>query len=346
MELLDSSYAEIGLTYGLPGIINFNVGHWFGRTGVRFSGMFYNEHFAGMELHVGYKLFDNNRQRNSIGFSYGRLGSTVDDGGIGYAGLVYNYTGPPLAIRKRHHGWFVAVGYGRYFQTGNESFRDNGSFGPILQIGYMHRFIKHAPRYEVIPFPKCPKPPKKKKEKRPKIKKIIVREKIKVVRPRIKNIVVRPKIVDPKKIPDPPPCPTCPEVVPCPECIENVPCPECPECASVILLDSLDEVKNITVKNKDIVLSIRDNGFPDGDIVSIELNGEVVLSKYTLKKEEKEVPIYLDPEKENHLILIAHNVGEREPNTSVISIDDGIKNKKIILNADLKSPGVLRFVLE
>ena len=164
-QLLDSSYAEIGITYGLPGIVNFNFGQWFGRTGIRLSGMFYNENFAGMELHVGYKLVDNNRQRHSIGLSYGRSGSLVDDGGIGYAGIVYNYTGPPLSIRKKHHGWFAAIGYGRYFGTGGEASANDGSFGPILQLGYMHRFIEHAPRYEVIPFPECPKPPKKKREK-------------------------------------------------------------------------------------------------------------------------------------------------------------------------------------
>ena len=269
-ELMDSSYTEIGITYGLPGIINFTFGHWFKRTGIRISGMYYNENFAAIQLHAGYKLHDNNRQRHSIGFSYGRVGSTVDNGNLGYAGLVYSYTGPPLNIKKKHHGWFVEIGYGRYFETGSEAHKSKGAFGVIFQAGYVHRFIKHAPRYEVIPIPKCPKPPKKKKIKRPKIKKVIVRKKIKnvTVRTKTKEIIVRPKIVDPKKIPDPHPCPECPEIKPC---------PECPKCPATVSLDSLNNPNNVSVNKPDILLSIRDNGFPDGDIVSLELNGERIL---------------------------------------------------------------------
>ena len=164
-----------------------------------------------------------------------------------------------------------------------------------------------------------------------------MREKIKIVRPKIKNMIVRPKIVDPKKIPNLPACPDCPEIKPC---------PDCPKCPATVSLDSIKSVKKMTVNKPEILLRIRDNGFPDGDIISLELNGEIILSEYTLKKEEKEIPILLNPKKENTLVLIAHNMGERMPNTSVISIFDGAKNKKVILNADVNEPGAIRFLLK
>ncbi|MEO1259947.1 MAG: hypothetical protein AAFZ15_14230 [Bacteroidota bacterium] len=337
LQLLDSSYTELGLTYGLPGILNFNIGHWFGRTGVRVSGMYYGEDFAGIQLHVGYKLSDNNRQRHSVGFSYGRMGSLANEGGgLGYAGLVYNYTGPALAIKRRHHAFFAEIGYGRYFETGNEGADGVASFGPILQVGFLHRFVPHAPRTEHIPIPRCPKPPKKKKQKRPKIKKVIVREKNVIVRSKVKNIIVRPKIVDPEKVPDPPTCPDCPA---------TKPCPDCPKCPATVSPDSIENPVEVSVKESNILLRIRDNGIPDGDIISLELNGEIILLEHTLTKKEKEIPIILNPEKENLLVVIAHNMGKRSPNTSVISIYDGIKNKKVILNATMEKPQALQFIL-
>ena len=39
-------------------------------------------------------------------------------------------------------------------------------------------------------------------------------------------------------------------------------------------------------------------------------------------------------------------MGERRPNTSVITIFDGKKNKKVILNADLDKPGSIKFILK
>lgn len=100
---------------------------------------------------------------------------------------------------------------------------------------------------------------------------------------------------------------------------------------------NLNYVNEIQVKSENIKINLRDHGRVDGDIVSIYLNGEAVVSKYLLTYRNKTFDIKLDPNKSNDLFLYAHNLGTSPPNTVAIEIKDGPVSEKIILNSDLKS---------
>lgn len=100
---------------------------------------------------------------------------------------------------------------------------------------------------------------------------------------------------------------------------------------------NLNYVNEIQVKNENIKINLRDHGRVDGDIVSIYLNGEAVVSKYLLTYRNKTFDVKLDPNKSNDLFLYAHNLGKSPPNTVAIEIKDGPISEKIILNSDLKS---------
>ncbi len=96
-------------------------------------------------------------------------------------------------------------------------------------------------------------------------------------------------------------------------------------------------IKELSFANENISVSLWDHGRQDGDIVSIYLNGETVVSKHYLTYRRKKVNFKLDPDKTNNLFLYAHNLGNSPPNTVSIELTDGSTSEKIILNSDLKS---------
>jgi len=99
----------------------------------------------------------------------------------------------------------------------------------------------------------------------------------------------------------------------------------------------LTYVNELSVLSDKITISVWDHSRKDGDIVSIYLNGEAVISKYSLEYYKKKVELTLDPSKPNDLFLYAHNLGKYPPNTVSIEITDGNVSENIILNSDLKS---------
>ena len=304
-DLTEVAYPELGVTFGTPGMFNFVFGYWFKKAGFRFSGMYYDKNFAAFQLHTGYKILDNNRHRHSIGISTGRMGRADSKNGIGYAGLVYSYTGPPFSLAKRHHAWFAEVGYGRYFPTNKTERSSAGWNAPILQVGYVYRFIPHAPRVEVIPIPK---------KQRPIIVKMKRPKRAKVIR---KKTIVKHNLI--KIIPNNKPA----------DCPEKEPCPECPPVVDSlqqsVMIDSLAIYQQVKARMEESKISktyllIRDSGHPDGDIVSLKWNGELVLKEYELTRKEEKVYINWLPDQKNKLTVVAHNMGSTFLNTSALTI--------------------------
>ena len=100
---------------------------------------------------------------------------------------------------------------------------------------------------------------------------------------------------------------------------------------------SISYTKELLVEAENITISLWDHGRQDGDIVSIYLNGELVVSKHTLTYKKKVYEVKLNNAKPNDLFLYAHNLGRFAPNTVSIEINDGSTSENIILNSDLKS---------
>ena len=100
---------------------------------------------------------------------------------------------------------------------------------------------------------------------------------------------------------------------------------------------SINYVKELNVSAENIRINLWDHGRKDGDIVSIYLNGEAIVSKYLLEYTKKVFELKLDSSKPNDLFLYAHNLGQFPPNTVSIEITDGEVSENIILNSDLKS---------
>jgi len=100
---------------------------------------------------------------------------------------------------------------------------------------------------------------------------------------------------------------------------------------------TINYVKELNVKGANISINLWDHGRKDGDIVSIYLNGEAIVSKYLLEYTKRVFELKLDASKPNDLFLYAHNLGQYPPNTVSIEITDGEISENIVLNSDLKS---------
>ena len=100
---------------------------------------------------------------------------------------------------------------------------------------------------------------------------------------------------------------------------------------------NISYVKEVVFESENISIDIWDHGRQDGDIVSIYLNGETLVSKHFLTYRKKNIAVKLNQNKSNDLLLYAHNLGKAPPNTVSIEITDGTTSEKIILNSDLKS---------
>ncbi len=90
---------------------------------------------------------------------------------------------------------------------------------------------------------------------------------------------------------------------------------------------SLKRTKRLVVHSKNIRIRLWDINQEDGDIVSVNLNGEWVIDHFVLTNEGNYFNFELDGQM-NYLVLHAHNLGEIPPNTAGIAVSDGVGGEK------------------
>ena len=100
--------------------------------------------------------------------------------------------------------------------------------------------------------------------------------------------------------------------------------------------------QSITVDSLNLELAIYDHKEQDGDIISINFNGNWVLESYRLTKQWHKINIKLNPKGENYLLLHAENLGGSPPNTAAIRYSLGGKMKTIILNSNLNESEMIQ----
>ena len=88
---------------------------------------------------------------------------------------------------------------------------------------------------------------------------------------------------------------------------------------------------SVFTKSKTINLELYDGGQEDGDIISIKVNGKLVLKDFTVTAQRKVLPIEISGDKTS-IVLIAENTGTISTNTAVIEINDGVNNIRALTN--------------
>jgi hypothetical protein len=103
--------------------------------------------------------------------------------------------------------------------------------------------------------------------------------------------------------------------------------------------------KEITVPTKTFKVLVWDGDKVDGDIISLQYNGQWLLQKYTISKTKKELLLEVVEGAENQLILYAENEGQYPPNTAAITFFDGTQERNLSLSSDKSTCGALKFVV-
>lgn len=106
-------------------------------------------------------------------------------------------------------------------------------------------------------------------------------------------------------------------------------------------------VKTVKVRSPFITIEVYDHKKNDGDIISLNYNGNWILENYQIDKEKHTVDVQIEENisGRNYLILYAHNLGSVPPNTAAVIIDDGHKRQRYVLNSDLKQSDILYFTI-
>ena len=107
------------------------------------------------------------------------------------------------------------------------------------------------------------------------------------------------------------------------------------------------EGTQVRVKSNYITIEVYDHKKNDGDIISLNFNGNWILSEHQIEKEKHVVDVFINKDRDkNFLILYAHNLGNVPPNTAGIIIDDGYRKQRFTLNSDLKTSDILYFTVK
>lgn len=108
-----------------------------------------------------------------------------------------------------------------------------------------------------------------------------------------------------------------------------------------------DHQGTFRMPEKHIEISLWDHASIDGDIVSLFINGALLVQQLTLDGPENKYVIQTTlNDGANALVLFAHNEGSSPPNTATVSVKSGAQQKEMILNADLKTNALVELVVD
>ena len=104
--------------------------------------------------------------------------------------------------------------------------------------------------------------------------------------------------------------------------------------------------QKIIVDNHQVEFMVYDHKEQDGDVLSLNFNGDWILENHALSQKPLPLKLSLNSEGKNYLILHAVNTGSRPPNTMAISYFYKGKRQEIILNSDLENSEMIEIDIE
>jgi hypothetical protein len=112
--------------------------------------------------------------------------------------------------------------------------------------------------------------------------------------------------------------------------------PQIPVSIPAVLLNRTNELlKTLTVNHTSIELRIYDDGAIDNDTVSVYYDNKKIVSNARISDQPVTVHITVEPSDHPHqLVMVAENLGDIPPNTSLLVVNDGEKRyeERIISN--------------
>lgn len=124
--------------------------------------------------------------------------------------------------------------------------------------------------------------------------------------------------------------------------------PNPPPATPKIFLSRENElVKTITTGAPEVVINIYDNGTVDNDTISVYLDKKLVLQKKRLTEQPLTLKFKLDENTDFHeLVMVAENLGEIPPNTSLMVVNAGKKQYEVRITSTEQKNAVVIFKYE
>jgi hypothetical protein len=99
----------------------------------------------------------------------------------------------------------------------------------------------------------------------------------------------------------------------------------------------IETVQTIYFTSDSLVLELYDNGYVDGDSVSIVVNGKAFLTNIRLSEKASVKTIRITPGMDSvNLVMFAENLGTISPNSGLAIIRDGKKEYRVAFSGDLQ----------
>ena len=102
--------------------------------------------------------------------------------------------------------------------------------------------------------------------------------------------------------------------------------------------------KSIKVDSDKVTFELYDHMIEDGDIVSINFNGDWVVEDHKITSKPYELKVQLNEVGKNYIILHSVNVGRRPPNTMAVSYMYNGKKKQIVMKADSNKSEMIEII--
>jgi len=104
--------------------------------------------------------------------------------------------------------------------------------------------------------------------------------------------------------------------------------------------------RTITVDKEVFEIELFDHMLLDGDIVSVNFNGDWILEKQSLEKKPVKIKVQLNRQGKNYLLLHAENEGVKPPNTMGISYFYQGRKRKELLKSNMQTSQVIEILLD
>lgn len=112
----------------------------------------------------------------------------------------------------------------------------------------------------------------------------------------------------------------------------------------ILLTRENELVKTIITNATEINIRIYDNGSVDNDTISVYLDKKLVLSKQRLTEKAITLKIKLgDDDAQHELVMVAENLGEIPPNTSLMVVDAGKRQHEVRITSTEQKNAVIIF---
>ncbi len=108
----------------------------------------------------------------------------------------------------------------------------------------------------------------------------------------------------------------------------------------------ISSTRKIIVDTTVFEINLYDYKLQDGDIVSINFNGDWILENYSLEGAPTKIKVKMNPEGKNYLLLHAINEGRNPPNTMGLSYKYKGETQKITLSSNLAESELIEIIYD